>query len=106
MAIDYLHHYAFLPLLASTSDTNIASAVLPSRIKAEDVVKRWKKAMKLRVRDKLVGEENETGREMKKIKRELEAIDPEDLAAALVSTEGLIPLARKWVIPRVRKGYD
>lgn len=97
MAIDYLHHYAFLPLLASSSDTGMEGAVHPGRVKADSIVKRWKRAMKIRIRDKLVGDENETGREIKKIKRELEVMDPEDVVSALITVEGLIPLARRCV---------
>lgn len=95
MAIDYLHHYAFLPLLASSSDAAVSGAVLAGRVKAENLVKRWKRAMKIRIRDKLVGDENETGRELRKVKRELETVDPEDVISLLVGVEGLIPLARR-----------
>ena len=94
VAIEYLHHYAFLPLLASSSEASMNSGNVQNSM-AEGIIKRWKKAMKIRVRDKVVGEENETGREIRKIKRDLELVDPEDIITALCTVEGIIPLARK-----------
>jgi hypothetical protein len=58
-------------------------------------VKRWKRVMKLRTSQKIVGEENDSGRELRRIKRDLEMIDPEDLVVVLCGTQGLVPLARK-----------
>ena len=99
MAIDYLHHYAFLPMLASSSqvamDGMMAEGATSGRRRAEAVVKRWKKVMKERVKGKVVGEENETGRELRKIRKELELLDPEDIAAVLCAPGGLVPVARK-----------
>ncbi|KAK1925784.1 Las1-like-domain-containing protein [Papiliotrema laurentii] len=95
MAVDYLHHYAFLPLLASSSDMAANGIVGPSTRRSEGLIRRWKKAMKTRVRDKVAGEENETGREIRKVKRDIEVVDPEDVIAALCTVDGLIPLARR-----------
>lgn len=95
MALDYLHHFAFLPLLASSSDLGLATAVSPGRMRAEAIVKRWKKVMKLRTGQKIVGEENDSGKELRRVRRDLETVDPEDLVAVLCGTQGLVPVARK-----------
>ena len=51
--------------------------------------------MKLRTSQKIVGEENDSGKELRRIKRDLEMVDPEDLVGVLCGTQGLVPLARK-----------
>jgi ribosomal biogenesis protein LAS1 len=103
MALDYLHHYAFVPLLASASTSTSAAQELGNgyysrggrSTAAEGAVKRWKKVMKLRNRDKEVGEENASGRELKKLRRDFEDVDMEDVVEALCTTQGIVPLARK-----------
>ena len=95
MALDYLHHFAFLPLLASTSDSALAMTTSPGRLRAEALVKRWKKVMKLRTGQKIVGEENDSGKEVRRIKRDLEMVEVDDLVVVLCGTQGLVPVARK-----------
>lgn len=103
MALDYLHHYAFVPLLASASTSTSTAQELGNgycprggrSTAAEGAVKRWKKVMKLRNKDKEVGEENASGRELKKLRRDFEEVDMEDVVDALCTTQGIVPLARK-----------
>ena len=59
------------------------------------MVKRWKSVMKARLREKEVGEENESGRELKRIRSQLEAEDVETVVEALCGPGGLVPVARK-----------
>ena len=51
--------------------------------------------MKLRTGQKIVGEENDSGKEVRRIKRDLEMIEVEDLVVVLCGTQGLVPVARK-----------
>jgi ribosomal biogenesis protein LAS1 len=58
-------------------------------------VKRWKGVMKVRLKERLVGEENETGKEIRSLRRALEEEDAGDVIEALCNLEGLVPVGRK-----------
>ena len=58
---------------------------------ARRLVRRWKRTMKLRLRERNVGEENTSGREVIRIKKDLESLEDEDVAEALISDGGLVP---------------
>jgi ribosomal biogenesis protein LAS1 len=90
-AIDYLQHYSFLPLLASSSDDQ----TWDRREKVDNLLKRWKKVMKVRVKEKIAGEENETGYELRRLRKEMESEDVEDLAEVLCTVGALVPMARR-----------
>jgi ribosomal biogenesis protein LAS1 len=94
LAIDYLNHFAFLPLLSSSSEAT-GSAVSPAQAQAAGLVKRWKKVMKVRVSEKIVGEENPSGRELRTIRRDFDVVDVEDIVGPLCTVGGLVPVARK-----------
>jgi len=87
-AIEYIHHYSFLPSLASTSSDR-----LPRISRAETLVGRWKKLIKSRVKGELAG--LEADREEKRLRREFEDEDFGEIAEALASVGGLIPLAKR-----------
>ncbi|KAK4685678.1 ribosomal biogenesis protein LAS1, partial [Tremellales sp. Uapishka_1] len=92
-AIGYLQHYSFLPLLASTSEDQWNAGEPSGRI--VELISRWKKVIKVRLREKEVGEENPNGRELKRVRRELEQSEVEDVVEALCGVGGLVPVARK-----------
>lgn len=68
------------------------------RDRAEKLVGRWKRLMKDRLRDREVAEDTDRAKELRRIKRQLEAEEVEDVVEALCGSEGMIPLARKWVL--------
>ena len=51
--------------------------------------------MKARVRNKVVGDENLNGRELRGLKTEFEAEELENIVDALCGVGGLVPVARK-----------
>jgi ribosomal biogenesis protein LAS1 len=59
------------------------------------LVRRWKSVMKVRMREKDVGEENDTGREVRRLKSDLEGKDGQEVVEALCKVGGLVPVARK-----------
>ena len=67
----------------------------PAQAQAENLVKRWKKVMKVRVSEKIVGEENPSGRELRAVRRDLDIVDVEDIVGPLCTIAGLVPVARK-----------
>ena len=95
MAIQYIHDYSFLPLVAEPSQ-EASSSRLNGGSRGGDqaikLVKRWKKAMKSRLRDKEVDEETPSGREIRAIKRDIESVDTRGVVEALVGEGGLVPL--------------
>ncbi|CAD6563923.1 MAG: rRNA-processing protein las1 [Tremellales sp. Tagirdzhanova-0007] len=90
-AIEYIHRHSFLPLLATTPDPQRRAGAGRN----EDLVRRWKSAMKARVRNKVVGDENLNGRELRGLKTEFEAEELENIVDALCGVGGLVPVARK-----------
>ncbi|WWC86186.1 uncharacterized protein L201_001059 [Kwoniella dendrophila CBS 6074] len=88
--ISYLHYYSFLPLLANTSSSSseyfnndqqgmiydqqqnhqMKLKILNEK-KIEGLIKKWKKVIKLRLREKEVREEDESAIEIRKIKKDL-----------------------------------
>ncbi|KAL1408187.1 rRNA-processing protein las1 [Vanrija albida] len=91
-AVDYLHRNSFLPLLSSSAGAG--SAGWDRRARAEGLVNRWKKVVKARVRAREVGMENESGHALRRLQREIEGADPEELIEAVVRI-GLVPVGRK-----------
>ncbi|TXT13363.1 hypothetical protein VHUM_00730 [Vanrija humicola] len=91
-AVDYLHRNSFLPLLSSSAAAS--SSGWDRRARAEGLVNRWKKVVKARVRAREVGLENESGQAMRRLKRELEGADAEEVVEAVVRV-GLVPVGRK-----------
>lgn len=51
--------------------------------------------MKVRVSEKIVGEENPSGREIRAVRRDLDIVDVEDIVGPLCTIAGLVPVARK-----------
>lgn len=51
--------------------------------------------MKVRVSEKIVGEENPSGRELRTIRRDVDVVDVEDIVGPLCTVGGLVPVARK-----------
>ena len=51
--------------------------------------------MKARVKEKEVGEENASGRELRKLKAEFEGEDVENVVEARCDQGGLVPIGRK-----------
>lgn len=98
-AIDYLHRFSFLPLLAGPSDEGtsdlLARGPSAEEARAEEAVVGWKKVMKARVKGREVGEENESGRQLRRLRKELDSFDSEVLSYALCGSDGLVPTARK-----------
>ncbi|KAK8865876.1 hypothetical protein IAR55_001024 [Kwoniella newhampshirensis] len=102
-SISYLHHNSFLPLLSATtsfsddSDDLINGAIserkLAQRRKVEGLVKGWKKVMKLRLREREVREEDESAREMRRIRKDLQDEDGEVLVRVMGEVGGLVPIA-------------
>lgn len=88
-ATEYLHRQSFLPLLASTS-----AAGWDRRAKLEGLVAQWKKIVKTRVRTHDVTNESESGLALRRLKRDIDNEDAEDLVEAVVRT-GLVPVGRK-----------
>lgn len=99
-AIDYLHRFSFLPLLAGPSNAEGAPDLLAGgnsaeEARAEEAVAGWKKVMKARVKGREVREENESGRQLRRLRKELDSFDSEVLSYALCGSDGLAPTARK-----------
>ena len=92
--INYIHHYSFLPLLATHSTEPIRRTKEKTE-RIEGLVKNWKTTMKgrLKHRDDLEG--HAEGREMKRLKAQFEAEDCEHLCEVLCGQGGLVPIARK-----------
>jgi ribosomal biogenesis protein LAS1 len=66
--------------------------------RAEDLVKRWKGVIKLRLKEKIAGEENDSGREIRSLRKLLAEEDPSEVAEALCGLEGLVPVGRKCAL--------
>ncbi|WVR05837.1 hypothetical protein IAU60_002863 [Kwoniella sp. DSM 27419] len=102
--ISYLHHYSFLPLLASGSSApppGYLERLEASKRRVEGLIKRWKRVMKLRLREKEVREEDATAKEMRQVRKELQSHDARALVAVLVAEGGLVPIApKKRALPR------
>jgi ribosomal biogenesis protein LAS1 len=88
-SLAYLHTYSFVPLLNHGAEEGWGR-----RARSEALVGRWKKVMKERVRTRDVTVESESGRAVKRLRREFEGEDLEDAVEAIVRT-GLVPVARK-----------
>jgi ribosomal biogenesis protein LAS1 len=93
-AINYIHHYSFLPMLSSSS----ALSSTPRSGRAEELIKRWKGIMKFRLSERVVGEENDSGRELRGLRKALAEEDALDIVEALCGADGVVPVGRKWVI--------
>jgi ribosomal biogenesis protein LAS1 len=94
LALDYLHGSAFVPLLAPPEEDSALFANSSSSGPAEVLIKRWKKVMKERIREREVGNGGERGREVRNLKREFAELGS-DVVDGLISAGGLVPLARK-----------
>lgn len=90
-AIEYINQYSFLPSLASTS-----SEPMPRALRVQTLVDRWKRIIKSRL--KAETSEVEFERESKRLRRELDDEDVIEVAEALASVGGLVPLAKKCVV--------
>lgn len=90
-AIEYINQYSFLPSLASTS-----TEPMPRALRAQTLVERWKRIIKSKL--KAETSEVEFERESRRLKRELDDEDVVEVAEALASVGGLVPLARKFVM--------
>lgn len=88
-SLEYLHTYSFLPLLNHGAEEGWGR-----RVRAEGLVARWKKIMKERVRTRDVTVESESGRAVKRLRREFEGENTDEVVEAIVRT-GLVPVARK-----------
>lgn len=87
-----MQHHSFLPLLASSSAA--AGAGWNNRARVEALVGRWKKIVKTRVRARDVTNESESGQALRRLKRDIEAENVEDLVEAVVRV-GLVPVSHK-----------
>ncbi|WWD09348.1 hypothetical protein V865_007471 [Kwoniella europaea PYCC6329] len=94
--ISYLHYYSFLPLLSSSS----TSASLPPGVlermkederRVEGLIKRWKKVIKFRLREKEVREQDQSALELNKIKGSLQNHDLRLIVNVLIGEGGLVP---------------
>lgn len=92
-AVDYLHRNSFLPALSSSASGS-GSGRWDQRARAEGLVSRWKKIVKARVRAREVGMENESGQALRRLRREVDGAEVEELVEAVVRV-GLVPVARK-----------
>lgn len=63
--------------------------------RVEGAIRRWKKVVKYRLREKEVREEDESGREVRKVKKELESEEGDAIVDTLCQVGSLVPLARK-----------
>ncbi|WRT64084.1 uncharacterized protein IL334_001012 [Kwoniella shivajii] len=94
--IAYLHHYSFLPLLATSSSTlppGVEERLRASEKRVESLTRRWKKVIKTRLREKEVREEDQSAIEMRKIQRDLTNEPTDVIVDVLVGQGGLVPLA-------------
>ena len=111
-SIAYIHHYSFLPMLSSSSSTITTPPSYPSSTypptgeinkhhiqssRCEGLMKGWKKVMKSRLREREVGEENDSGREIRRLKKEIFEEGVEEVIVVLLGEGGLVPIAKKWV---------
>ncbi|WWD17939.1 hypothetical protein CI109_102384 [Kwoniella shandongensis] len=106
-SISYLHHNSFLPLLSASSSSSSSTALMfnenplvaersaAQRKRVDGLVKRWKKVMKSRLREKEVREEDESAREMRRVRKALEGEDGEVLVRVLAEVGGLVPIAAR-----------
>lgn len=88
-SVEYIHRNSFLPLLASSS-----TGIWDRRARTESLVTKWKKVQKNRVRARDVSKENESGRAIRHLLREVEGEDVEEILEAVVRI-GLVPVGRK-----------
>ncbi|WWC58577.1 uncharacterized protein I303_101120 [Kwoniella dejecticola CBS 10117] len=98
--ISYLHYYSFLPLLSSSSASagmNIPAGMVEKmhadKKKIEGLLKRWKKVMKTRLREREVREEDQSAVELRKIKKLLQAFEGSLIIDCLLAKGGIVPLA-------------
>lgn len=94
LALDYLHASAFVPLLAPSEDAEGLMKGTSVGGPVDGLIKRWKKVMKERIREREVGNGGERGREVRNLKREFAEVGA-DAVDGLVAVGGLVPLARK-----------
>ncbi|KAK6905644.1 hypothetical protein I203_106474 [Kwoniella mangroviensis CBS 8507] len=94
--ISYLHYYSFLPLLSSSS----TSASLPPGVlermkederRVEGLIRRWKKVIKFRLREKEVREQDQSALELNKIKGSLQNHHLGLIVNVLIGEVGLVP---------------
>lgn len=92
--IDYLHHYSFLPVLASSSSgfAGMQSSQALKRGRAAELIGRWKRVAKARLREGTGAAES---KEEKRVKKDIEGEDVRDVVDAMLFVGGLIPLATK-----------
>lgn len=84
-AMAYLHDQSMLPLLE-------AAPAAASR--AESLVADWKRVVKARVRERDVSTESKSGVAMRKLLREMESVDVDEVLDSVVRF-GLVPVARR-----------
>lgn len=95
----YIEHYSFRPLLfpsAAEGEEQTGTAWRGSR-RAGELVRRWKRVMKTRQRGRVVTEEDETGREVKRLASELMREDMDEVIEVLCEPGGLVPVSRACV---------
>ncbi|WVW82225.1 hypothetical protein I302_104231 [Kwoniella bestiolae CBS 10118] len=93
--ISYLHYYSFLPLLSSSSSNHLPPGVL-EQMKADEkrvegLIKKWKKVIKFRLREKEVREQDQSALELNKIKGSLQGSQLGLIIGVLVGDGGLVP---------------
>ncbi|EIW73454.1 hypothetical protein TREMEDRAFT_59622 [Tremella mesenterica DSM 1558] len=88
-AIQYLHQHSFLPLVSAAVNTENVKIR-----KSQESIQRWKRVMKIRLRERVEGEDNETGKQMREIREDM-TCDLEDIAEALCGADGLVPTTQK-----------
>ncbi|KAL7423076.1 rRNA-processing protein las1 [Cryptotrichosporon argae] len=90
-ALDYIHRASLLPLLFEPAAGPSAPARRETR--ADALARRWKRAMKARVRAKDADWENETGKEARRVIREVGEMEADDVVEAVVRV--LVPSSKK-----------
>ncbi|WVN90311.1 uncharacterized protein L203_105547 [Cryptococcus depauperatus CBS 7841] len=96
--IYYLHQNSFLPLLSSVNHVlpAVTERQLAAQKRLDGLMKRWKKVMKIRLRENEVREEDASAVEMKRVKKEIEDMaGVEYVVKSLVEAGGLVPLAKR-----------
>ncbi|ODO07509.1 hypothetical protein L198_01088 [Cryptococcus wingfieldii CBS 7118] len=103
--IFYLHQNSFLPLLSlSYNNGQNLNGVMSERDvlakkRIDSLLRRWKKVMKTRLREKEVREEDVSGLEMRKVRRDLEGevSGVDGIIKSLIEVGSLVPLAKRQV---------
>ncbi|WVQ71203.1 hypothetical protein IAR50_000728 [Cryptococcus sp. DSM 104548] len=99
----YLHQNSFLPLLSWSYNNGqnlngvMSEREIQAKRKIDSLLRRWKKVMKTRLREKEVREEDASGMEMRKVRRDLEGeVSGVDvIVKSLIEVGSLVPLAKR-----------